>query len=96
MKLNPSKCVFGVTTGKFLGFLINERGIEANHDKIKALLGMQEPRCIKDVQRLNGHIAALGRFISMSAEESLPFSELFKRRTKTSSGLRTAAPPSNN
>ena len=43
MKLNPSKCVFGVTLGKFLGFLVNERGIEANPDKIKALLDMKEP-----------------------------------------------------
>ena len=73
MELNPSKCVFGVTSGKFLGFLVNERGIEANPDKIKALLDLQEPRCIKDVQRLNGHIAALGRFISKSAEKSLSF-----------------------
>ena len=73
MKLNPSKCVFGVTSCKFLGFLVNERGIEANPNKIKVLLDMQEPRCIKDVQRLNGRIAALGRFISKSAEKSLPF-----------------------
>ena len=73
MKLNPSKCVFRVTSGKFLGFLVNKRGIEANPDKIKALLDMKEPRCVKDVKRLNGRIAALGRFISKSAEKSLPF-----------------------
>ena len=80
MKLNPSKCVFGVTSGKFLRFLVNERGIEANPDKIKALLDMKEPRCVKDVQRLNGCIAALGRFISKSAEKSLPFFRALQRK----------------
>ena len=83
MKLNPSKCVFGVTSRKFLGFLVNERGIKANPDKIKALLDMQEPRCIKDVQCLNGRIAALGRFIFKSTEKSL----LFFRALQKSKGF---------
>ena len=43
MKLNPSKCTFGVTTGKFLGFMVSQRGIEANPDKIRAILEMPPP-----------------------------------------------------
>ena len=59
MKLNPAKCAFGVSAGKFLGFIVNHRGIEANPDKIKALLDMPSPSGIKEVQRLTGRIAAL-------------------------------------
>ena len=49
MKLNPSKCVFGVSSGKFLGFIVSQRGIEVNPDKIKAVLEMTPPRTIKEV-----------------------------------------------
>jgi hypothetical protein len=49
MKLNPSKCVFGVSLGKFLGFMVSQRGIEANPDKIKAVLKMTPLRTIKEV-----------------------------------------------
>ncbi|XP_058103396.1 uncharacterized protein LOC131246956 [Magnolia sinica] len=56
IKLNPSKCAFGVCSGKFLGFLISQRGIEANSEKIKPLLNMESPKTIKDVQRLTERI----------------------------------------
>ena len=59
MKLNPAKCVFGESAGKFLGFIVNNRGIEANPDKIKAVLDMPPPSSIKEVQRLTRRIAAL-------------------------------------
>ncbi|XP_074324151.1 uncharacterized protein LOC141661067 [Apium graveolens] len=59
MKLNPQKCVFGVESGKFLGFIVNHRGIEANPAKIKALLDMKSPTNVKQVQSLTGRIAAL-------------------------------------
>ena len=49
MKLNPQKCVFGVESGKFLGFIVNHRGIEANPAKIKALIEMRSPRNVKEV-----------------------------------------------
>jgi hypothetical protein len=64
MKLNPSKCAFGVYSGKFLGFMVSQRGIEANPDKIKAILEMQPPTTTKKVQRLTGRVAALNRFMS--------------------------------
>ena len=73
MKLNPAKCAFGVSAEKFLGFMVSQRGIEANPEKIKALIDMNPPRCKKEVQRLTGRIVALGRFISRSTERSLPF-----------------------
>jgi hypothetical protein len=68
LKLNPEKCVFGVTKGKILGCLISVKKIEANPDKIKAIREMEEPKTRKDIQKLNGRVAALNRFISKSAE----------------------------
>jgi hypothetical protein len=63
-KLNPNKCVFGVPSGKLLGFIISHRGIEANPEKISAITSMKAPTCIIDVQKLTGCMAALNRFIS--------------------------------
>jgi hypothetical protein len=73
MKLNPEKCIFGVSAGKLLGFLVSHRGIEANREKIKAIETMRPPARIKDVQKLTGSLAALSRFISRLAERALPF-----------------------
>ena len=70
LMLNPEKCTFGVPSGKLLGFLVSHQGIEANLDKIRAIEEMQPPRRIKDVQRLNGCITALGRFISRLGERA--------------------------
>jgi hypothetical protein len=73
LKLNPKKCVFGVTRGKVLDCLVSTKGIEASPDKIKAILQLQPPQTRKEVQKLAGHIAALNRFIVKLAERSLPF-----------------------
>ena len=59
MMLNTAKCVFGVPAGKLLGFLVSNRGIEANPEKIRAITSLAKPKCINDVQRLAGRIAAL-------------------------------------
>ena len=64
MKLNPSKCAFGVSAGRFLGFMVTQRGIEANPAQLKAILESQAPASRKGVQQLTGRLAALGRFIS--------------------------------
>src|SRR3990170_8582169 len=64
MKLNPDKCVFGVPAGKLLDFLVSERGIEANPEKIKAITTLAKPANINGVQKLTGRVAALSRFIS--------------------------------
>ena len=50
MKLNPSKCVFEVTVGKFLGFMVSQRGIEVNLEKVRTILELEPPRTVKAVQ----------------------------------------------
>ena len=79
MRLNPGKCAFGVTAGKFLGFMVSQRGIEANPDKIRAIMEMAPPRNVKEVQSLNGKIAALNRFVSRVTDKCLPFFRTLKR-----------------
>ena len=79
MKLNPAKCAFKVSVGKFLGFIVNHRGIEANPDKIKAVLDMPSPSGIKEVQRLTGRIAALSRFVSRASDKCHPFFQVLKK-----------------
>nr|POF24391.1 retrovirus-related pol polyprotein from transposon opus [Quercus suber] len=73
MKLNPNKCTFGVTTGKFLGFMVSQRGIEVNLEKIRAIMELKPSRTVKEVQNLNGKIAALNRFVSKVTDKCLPF-----------------------
>ncbi|KAL0373707.1 UNVERIFIED_CONTAM: Retrovirus-related Pol polyprotein from transposon opus [Sesamum radiatum] len=82
LKLNPAKCTFGVQGGRFLGFMVTQRGIEANPLKIKTIIDMKAPTCLTEAQRLTGRIAALSRFISKSAEKSLPFFKTL-RKAKT-------------
>jgi len=79
MMLNPAKCVFGVPAGKLLGFLVSNRGIEANPEKIKAITSLAKPACVNDVQRLAGRIAALSRFISRLGEKALPLYQMMKK-----------------
>ena len=66
LRLNASKCSFGVGLGKFLGYMVTHRGIEVSPDQIRAVNSLQPPRNPKDVQKLTGIIAALNRFISQS------------------------------
>ncbi|XP_073159043.1 uncharacterized protein [Henckelia pumila] len=79
MKLNPEKCTFGVRGGKFLVYMVSVRGIEANPEKIKAILNMSPPKMVKRVQELTGRIAALNRFISRSADKGLPFFKVLRQ-----------------
>ncbi|RVW70224.1 hypothetical protein CK203_051479 [Vitis vinifera] len=60
MKLNPSKCAFGVSAGKFLGFMVSQRGIEVSPDQVKAVMETPPPRNKKELQRLTGKLVALG------------------------------------
>lgn len=63
MRLNPAKCTFGVAGGKYLGFMLTSRDIEANPDKCEVVLHMSNPSTLKDVQRLVGCLTTLSRFI---------------------------------
>ncbi|KAI5322547.1 hypothetical protein L3X38_031619 [Prunus dulcis] len=78
MRLNPMKCAFGVSSGKFLGFMISHRGIEANPEKIKAIIDMERPKTMKDIQSLTGRVAALTRFISKATDKCVPFFKALK------------------
>ncbi|GJV83751.1 reverse transcriptase domain-containing protein [Tanacetum coccineum] len=84
MKLNPKKCTFGMQEGMFLGYKVSTNGLKACPDKADAVLSLPSPRCIKDVQKLNGKLASLNRFLSKSAEKSLPFFKTLKNCTKKS------------
>jgi hypothetical protein len=79
MKLNPMKCAFRVSLGKILGFMVSQRGIKANPEKVKAVLEMEAPRTMKQLQRLTGRIAALNRFISRSTDKCLPFFKILRK-----------------
>ncbi|GAA0170377.1 hypothetical protein LIER_24653 [Lithospermum erythrorhizon] len=83
LRINKYKCSFGVTTGKFLWYMISERWIELNPDEINAILDMQPPREYKDIQKRTGCLAALSRFISKSGERNLPFFKNLRRASST-------------
>ena len=68
LRLNASKCSFGVGLGKFLGYMVTHKGIEVNPDQIKAINNLQSPWNPKEVQKLTGMAAPLNRFISRSAD----------------------------
>jgi hypothetical protein len=78
LKLNPENCVFGVKKGKFLGYLVSPKGIEANPSKIEAILQMEPLKSRKSAQRLTGRMSSLNRFISRSTERNVPFFEMLK------------------
>ena len=73
LRLNASKCSFGVGSGKFLGYMVTHRGIEANPDQVKAINNLQPLRNPKEIQRLTRMTAVLNRFISRSANRCRPF-----------------------
>jgi hypothetical protein len=79
LKLNPTKCSFGVSAGQLLGFLVSARGIEANPEKIQAILIMGKPTKLHDVQKLAGRVATLSQFIARLGEKALPFYALMKK-----------------
>ncbi|XP_025669810.1 uncharacterized protein [Arachis hypogaea] len=82
MRLNPDKCAFGVQGGKFLGFMLTSRGIEANPEKCRAVLNMTSPKTVKEVQQLAGRIAALSRFLPAVANRFYHFFQTFSKGRK--------------
>ena len=79
MKLNSSKCAFEVSSRKFLGFMVSQRGIEANPDKIQAILDMEPLKNIKEVQSLTGRVAALNRLVSKATDKCLPLFKILRK-----------------
>ena len=77
--MNPEKCVFGVPKGKLLGYIVSERSIEANLEKITAISNMGPICNVKGVQRLTGCLDTLSRFISRLGERGMPLYKLLKK-----------------
>jgi len=82
LHLNPDKCVFGVDRGKFLGFMLTQRGIKTNPEKCKAIIEMRSPTNIKEVQCLIGHLTAISRFLPKLAEQTQPIIQLLKKSAR--------------
>ena len=79
IKLNLAKCLFGFSSGKFLGFMLSQRGIEANLVKVKAILDMASPKTVKEMQRLTRRVVALNRFVLKAIDKCLPFFKVLKQ-----------------
>ena len=79
MKLNLAKCVFAVASGKFLGFMVSQRGIEANPDNVKEIIEVKSPKIVKKVQSLTRNVAALNRFVSRATDTCMTFFMVLKK-----------------
>jgi hypothetical protein len=79
MMLNPKNCVFGVSSGKLLGYMVSSRGIDANPNKVEAIENLQPPQTRKEIQKLAGMMAALSRFISKLGERGMPLYRLLHK-----------------
>ncbi|XP_068328270.1 uncharacterized protein [Pyrus communis] len=82
MRLNPNKCAFGMGSGNFFGFMINQQGIEANPKKTKAIIDMKEPVTLKDICNLTSKVTALTRFISKATYRCAHFFKALKGSKK--------------
>jgi hypothetical protein len=79
LKLNPTKCSFGISAGQLLGFPVSARGIEANPEKILAFLTMGKPTKLHDVQKLAGRVVALSSFVARLGGKSAPFLRAYEK-----------------
>ena len=79
MKLNHAKCVFAVASRKFMGFMVSQRGIETNPDKVKVIIKVKSPKTVKEVQSLIGKVTALNRFVSRATDKCMPFFKVLKK-----------------
>jgi hypothetical protein len=79
MKLNPEKCTFGMPAGQVLGYIISQRGTEANPSKIKAIEALEPPTQLRDVQKFAGCLASLSRFVRRLGEKAMPLYQLMKK-----------------
>ena len=77
--MNPLKCFLGVSSGKFLGFIVRKAGIELDPIKVKAILEMPSPRTLRELKGLQGRLAYIRRFISNLSGKCRSFSRLMKK-----------------
>ena len=79
LKLNPSKCTFGVTSGKLLGFIISEEGIKGDSDKVRAIMEMPSPKTEKEIRGFLGRLNYISRFISHLTRTCEPIFKLLRK-----------------
>ena len=79
LRLNPKKCVFGVTSGKVLGYMVSQKGIEIDPDKIKVIQEMPSPKTIKEVRGFIGRLQYISRFISKLTDKCEPIFKLLRK-----------------
>ena len=79
LRLNPQKCTFGVTVGKLLGFLVNDRGIEVDSSKIKAILEMPTPKSEKEIRGFLSQLQYISRFIAKLTSTCEPIFKLLRK-----------------
>ena len=79
MKLNPSKCAFEISLGNFLRFMVSQRGIEANPNKIQAIQNIESSNTIKEMQSLTRQVAAFNRFVSKATDKCLPYFKVLRK-----------------
>ena len=79
LRLNPQKCTFGVTVGKLLGFLVNDRGIEVDSSKIKAILEMPTPKSEKEIRGFLSRLQYISRFIAKLTSTCEPNFKLLRK-----------------
>ena len=77
--MNPLKCVFGVTVGKFLGFLVHQRGIDVDPSKVQAIITMQPPATLTQFKSFIGKLSYIRRFIPGLAALTAAFAPLMKK-----------------
>ncbi|KAJ9697179.1 hypothetical protein PVL29_009102 [Vitis rotundifolia] len=83
LRLNPKKCMFGVTSGKLLGHMVSERGIEVDPDKIKAILDMPTPKTEKEIRGFLGRLQYISRFIARLTDICEPIFRLLRKNQPT-------------
>jgi hypothetical protein len=82
MEPNPEKCIFGVSSGKLLRYMVSRHSIDPNPEKVSAITKMKLPESLHDVQKLTGCMAALSRFILRLSVRGLPFFKLLRKHDK--------------
>jgi hypothetical protein len=79
MKLHPKKCVFGVSSGELLSYMVAAQGIDANLKKVEDIEQLQQPQTRREINKLAGMMAALSRFISKLGQRGMPFYKLLRK-----------------
>jgi hypothetical protein len=83
LKMNPLKCAFGVSAGKFLGFIIHDKGIEVDPKRIEMIKKVQAPTCKKGLQKFLGKVNYLMIFIANLSRKIIPFTPILKLKDES-------------